>query len=131
MLGRVDFFTNHLLAGRGDRCTAPWLVGAPPTALVKQPTGFRPIAVGEVLRRLISRIGCAAAKSQLPALFLPSGQVGVGVSGGLDAAIHGLRVFLTDHGADEDLCCLKVDMANAFNACSREALLHRTREHLP
>ena len=96
-----------------------------------QPTGFCPIAVGEVLRRLISRIGCAAAKSQVPALSLLSGQVGVGVSDRLDAAIHRLRVFLTDHGADEDLCCLKVDMANAFNACSREALLHRTREHLP
>ena len=130
-LAELTRFTNHHLAGHGDRRTAPWLVGAPLTALVKQPTGFRPIAVGEVLRRLISRIGCAAAKSQLPALLLPSGQVGVGVSGGLDAAIHGLRVFLTDHGADEDLCCLKVDMANAFNACSREALLHRTREHLP
>ena len=118
----MNRFTNHHLAGRGDRRTAPWLVGAPLTALAKQPTGFRPIAVGEVLRRLISRIGCAAAKSQLQALFQPSGQVGVGVSGGLDAAIHGLRVFLTDHDADEDLCCLKVDMANAFDTCNRDTL---------
>ena len=130
-LAELTWFTNYHLAGRGDRRIAPWLVGAPLTALIKQPTGFRPIAVGEVLRRLISWIGCAAVRCQLPSLFLPSGQVGVGVSGGLDAAIHALRVFLTDYGTDEGLCCLKVDMANAFNACSREALLHRTREHLP
>ena len=129
-LEELTRFTNHFLAGRADRRLAPWLLGAPLTALVKKPTGYRPIAVGEVLRRLISRIGCAAVKAELPNLFLPAGQVGVGVPGGLEAAIHSLRACITDNGAEEDLCCLKLDMQNAFNECSREVLLRQTRQHM-
>jgi len=124
-------FVNLLLSGRADHRTAPWLVGAPVIGLLKPEGGLRPIAVGEVLRRLVGRVSCAAARSRLPDLFLPYGQVGVGVRGGLEAAVHSLRSFITAHGHKEDLCCLKLDMRNAFNECSRSAFLHRAREELP
>ena len=61
---------------------------------------LRPIAVGEVLRRLVSRICCAAVKSKLPDIFLPYGQVGVGIRGGLEAAVHSLSSFIGAHGDD-------------------------------
>ena len=124
-------FVNMLLSGRADRHLAPWLVGAPLTGLLKPGGGLRPIAVGEVLRRLVSRLACTSARSRLPEIFLPYGQVGVGIRGGLEAAVHTLRSFVATHGADQNLCCLKLDMRNAFNECSRSSLLHRTRKELP
>ena len=58
-----------------DRRIAPWLTGAPLTAIYKKQEGggIRPIAVGETLRRLISRVCCSAVKFQLPDVFLPYG----------------------------------------------------------
>ena len=50
---------NHLLSGKAPSCLAPWLCGAPLTALRKKGGGVRPIAVGEVLRRLARRAAFA------------------------------------------------------------------------
>ena len=89
------------------------------------------MAVGEVLRRLVSRLACSAVRHRLPVLLLPCGQVGVGIRGGLEAAVHSLWSFLEDHGGNEELCLLKIDMKNAFNECSRHAFLWRTRLAAP
>ena len=53
-----------------------------------------PIAVGEVLRRLVSRVCYAAVRPRLPDILLSYGQVGVGVKGCLEAAIHSVRTFI-------------------------------------
>ena len=82
-------------------------------------------------RRLASRLCCAAVRSELPDLFLPYGQVGVGVKGGLEASIHALRFHIKEHGDKEDLCLLKIDMQNAFNECDRFTFLHRVKQHFP
>ena len=47
-LDELTLLMNILLAGRMDHRAAPWLVGAPLTALVKKGGGFRSFAVGEV-----------------------------------------------------------------------------------
>ena len=122
---------NKLLASAIDPQVAPWLSGAPLTALIKKTGGYRTIAVGEVIRRLASKLCCAAVKPQLPDLFLPYGQVGVGIKGGLEAAVHCLRKFINDNGDRSDLCCLKLDMSNAFNNCSRSAFLSRVEREVP
>ena len=62
---------NYLLSGKLDPCAAPWFCGAPLTALIKPSGGFRPIAVGETLRRLVSKVCCFAVCSALPDFFLP------------------------------------------------------------
>ena len=49
--------------------------------------------------------------------FLSYGQIGVGVKGGLEAAIHGLCKLIMDESENDDFCCIKVDMKNAFNEC--------------
>ncbi len=74
-----------LLSGQADTWLAPWLTVAPLTALYKKQGGIRPIAVAEVLRRLASRM---AVRLELPDVFIPTGQVGVGIRRGLEAAIH-------------------------------------------
>ena len=104
-----------------DKRISAWLSGTPLTALYKKQGGggVRTIAVGEVLRRLISRDCCAAVESKLPEIFLPYGQVGFGIPDGLEAAVHSLSSFIDTNGDNPTLCCLKLDMANAFNSCHR------------
>ena len=116
-----------------DKRISAWLSGAPLTALYKKQGGggVRPIAVGEVLRRLISRVCCAAVKSKLPEIFLPHGQVGFGILGGLEAAVHSLSSFIDSYGDTPTLCCFKLDMANAFNNCHRIPFLQRLHRDLP
>ena len=122
---------NSLLAGTLDSRLAPWFCGAPLTALAKKNGGFRPIAVGETLRRLVSKVCCLSVRSLLPDLLLPFGQVGVGISGGLEAAVHSMHSILSLYGSDSSLCCLKLDMTNAFNECSRSNFLSRCHADLP
>ena len=43
----------------------------------------------------------------------------VGISGGLEASVHSLHTILSMLGCDSSLCCLKLDINNAFNECSR------------
>jgi len=49
---------NFLLSGKVSPLLAPWICGAPLTALLKKNGGVRPIAVGEVLRHLASCLCC-------------------------------------------------------------------------
>ena len=49
-------------------------------------------------------------------------------AGGLEAAIHSIRLFVAHHCDDPDLALLKVDMKNAFNECSRASFLAKVSE---
>ena len=63
-------------------------------------------------------------------MFLPFGQVSVGISGGLEAAIHSIRLFVAQHYDDPDLALLKVDM-KTFNGCNRASFLAKVSECFP
>ena len=106
-------------------------MGAPLTALHKKSGGFRPIAVGEVLLRLTSRVCCSAVKPRLSEVFLPYGQVGVGTKGGLEAAVHTARTFIQDYGQDENFCCLKIDMKKCFQRMQSVFFLRRLNQEFP
>jgi hypothetical protein len=108
------------------------LSGAPLSALIKKNGDiFRPIAVGKVLRHLVSRIACSAVKSKLPDILLPYNQVGVAIRGGLEAAFHSLQKVILDHADDSTFCCLKIDMSNAFNNCCHSSFLQQVHSDLP
>ena len=64
---------NFLLSGKASLSLVPWLCGAPLTALLKKNGGVRPIAAGEILRRLASRLCCQFARPFLSDFFLPYG----------------------------------------------------------
>ena len=44
---------------------------------------------------------------------------------------YGLRKYISDFGWREDLCCLKVDMKNAFNEYPRDSILRRVCTDFP
>ena len=56
---------NCLLAGTLDSHLVPWFCGAPLTALAKKGGSFRPIAVGETLCCLVSKVCCFSVCSCL------------------------------------------------------------------
>ena len=103
----------------------------PPPGSAPDSGAFRPIAVGETLRHLVSKVCCVSACDSLPSSLLPHDQVGVGIRNGLEAAVHSLRTILATVGSNCELCCLKVDMTNAFNECSPDSFLSRCRFDLP
>jgi len=89
-------------------------------ALNKPTGGYRPIAVGELFYRLAGVIVVRKVTGAAATLFAPH-QYGVGVPSGAERILHSLQHTLTDTRAKRAL--LKVDIANAFNACDRARVL--------
>ena len=58
---------NHMVAGLAPRELAPFIAGAPLMALNKSGGGLRPIAIGETIRRLVSKC-CCEATPRMPRL---------------------------------------------------------------
>ncbi len=121
---------NLLAEGRAPQELAQHLAGASLVALTKDDADVRPIAVGEVLRRLTSKCLCAAVKEGAREIFEPV-QVGVGCPLGLEAAVHTVAQYRQRHAASRRKLILTIDFKNAFNTVSRSAFLRACREHLP
>ena len=85
----------------------------------------------ETIRHLVSCVCCFSVRDDLPDLFLPYGQIGVGIKGGLEAAVHSFRHYLHCHEDNPDLCAIKLDMYNAFNEVERTSFLRQLERHFP
>mgnify|MGYP006965231134 FL=1 len=81
----------------------------------------RPVAVGEVGLCAITRTVYAEAASVL-ADYLAPHQVAVGVPGGLDILVHGVRAFLR---AQPEHVVVRLDLRNAYNEIDRCVALRR------
>jgi hypothetical protein len=77
-LNALTNLTNTLAAGRAPRDIAPWLCGASLAALSKRSGGVRPIAVVNVIRRLLAKCLVQVTNEQARAFFA-SLQLGVSV----------------------------------------------------
>ena len=82
--------------------------------------GLRPISIGEVLRRIISKSVTFVLK---PDMQMAAGglQLCVGQEGGAEAAIHAMTEIFADN---ETHGIIQVDANNAFNTINRKVLLH-------
>ncbi|CAI5967536.1 unnamed protein product [Closterium sp. NIES-65] len=88
-------------------------------ALAKPNLDVRPIAIGEVLIRILSRAVCLQLRDQMARVFLTSQQFGVGVTCGTEVVVRGIRRALDDH---PEWVVLQLDVANAFNSFHRDAM---------
>ena len=70
----------------------PFFFGASLVALRKKAGGVRPIAVGCTLRRLVAKVASGMVRDLMAHLLSPR-QLGYGVRGGAEAAVHATRVF--------------------------------------
>ena len=101
------------------------------TALRKKDGGIRPVAVGNVLRRLAAKVVCYAVSSAVPYELSPI-QIGCSVKGRAEAAIHAVRKFVSNKIDSHDPTVLvKLDMKNAFNSVRREHVLQTCFDRTP
>ena len=63
--------------------------------------------------------------------FLAPFQLGVACQGGAEKIIHGLRSCVDEHWQEVDFAVLKIDLLNAFNRVSRQAILNACALHIP
>jgi hypothetical protein len=121
-------FINLLMQGKCPSSVTPIFFGGRLIALQKKFGGIRPIAIGYSLRRLAAKCVNKYALGILKDSFSPS-QLGVGVSGGCEAAIHATRRFLEN--MPDHFVAVKIDFSNAFNCIRRDSLLAAVAESVP
>ena len=125
---------NLLAGGRAPPSISKFLAGGNLVALNKtteaSKSDIRPIAVGETLRRLTAKCLCLTIREKARDLFQPL-QVGVACRSGSEHITHGLRKCIDDHWDDDDFVVFKVDMRNAFNMVSRQAILDECATFFP
>lgn len=112
--------------------TRQYLFGARLIALVKKNGGLRPIACGDVLRRIAGKAIVRACITKIAPML--HRQLGVGISCGADIMVAlGLAFarLARDKGADPQLAMLSMDLKNAFNMISRTIMLAQVAKMLP
>ena len=90
----------------------------------------RPIAVGETLRRIVSKALMAHPLARRAAQGLKPLQLGLGTRGACELVAHGTQSLATALHSQEpfgDWGILQVDLKNAFNALLRAAVLAGVR----
>ena len=121
-LSEFTFFVNLFLADRIPRTLARIVVSGSLVPVLKKDGGIRPIVVGEVFRRLISKLCVAAVKGDTLNYFQPL-QLGVGVPGGSEAVLHSFNRAIRSTDLAPDTLLVLVDFVNAFNEVNRQAFL--------
>ena len=121
-------FCALVLRGDVPQEVRPFFFGASLVALKKKCGGVRPIAVGCTLRRLVAKIACKRVADDMAELLAPV-QLGYGVRGGSEAAVHAARCFLSN--MEEHQAVVKLDFANAFNSIRRDCMLEAVEAFCP
>ena len=122
LLKAIANLCSKLLRGQIPQHARDLLFAANLTALRKKDGGIRPIAVGNVFRRLASKI---AVKRVIPELRRqqPPVELGVGVSGGCEATAHAVRVFVQSPVVPVNNVLVKLDIKNTLNTVRRDHFL--------
>uniref|UniRef100_A0A1X7SVN2 Reverse transcriptase domain-containing protein n=1 Tax=Amphimedon queenslandica TaxID=400682 RepID=A0A1X7SVN2_AMPQE len=130
-LQQLTLFVVFLSSGDCPSSVIPHLCGATLLASLKKSGGLRPIAVGEVLRRLTSKCLSSLVLPQVRHI-LPPHQVGVGCSNGAESIVHSLKLILANQSIPSNSkCCLLLDFSNAFNCINRLSMFSEVRSKIP
>jgi hypothetical protein len=120
---------NFLLSGQLPSEICHLLYGASLCALNKKDGGIRPIAIGNCLRRLTSKLACFQSRNIVNSYLSPH-QLGVATKPGCEAAIHTTRTFV-NNDQNRGKVLLKLDFKNAFNSVERDCILKEVQCHTP
>ncbi|GKF91250.1 hypothetical protein Tco_0274951, partial [Tanacetum coccineum] len=110
--------------------TRGYIASAPLTPLVKPSGGIRPIAVGTVWRRLVSKVASFSIGNSMNT-YLQDFQFGVGVHGGCEVVLHSVNRLVESKGNEVGLSMLLVDFSNAFNLVDMSVLLEESMVRCP
>ena len=104
------------------------IAGAKLVLLPKKDGGLRPIAVGELVRRIAGKVLVARYQPSVANKLQPI-QAGVACPGGMERIIHSIQLWAEGGPSSEAL--LQVDLKNAFGCLDRVSMLHSIRSHCP
>ena len=127
-LASLTKVVNLMAAGRVPESVTPFLCGARLHAARKKDGGIRPIAVGNILRRLVSKLVSYELAFKASKKLAPH-QLGVGVRGGCEAIIHTVRKIVEEAGPETSV--LQADLINAFNLADRQTSFREVEKTLP
>jgi hypothetical protein len=97
----------------------------------KKTGGVRPIAVGETLRRLTSKLVVGKHQKKIVSKLLPN-QLGVGIPGATEFIYKGVEQLLARNTPESDpLCLLQLDFSNAFDRLNRFEMRREVRRMAP
>ena len=126
-LSSLTELANLFVSGRAPREAYNGLCAVNLFAVKKKTGGIRPIAVGEVFRRLVAK--CASVMTRPTATSsLASLQCGVATQGGCKAIVHSANRLLREK---PETWTLSIDFENAFNTVSRTKLFQEVRSRFP
>jgi hypothetical protein len=103
------------------------LYGASLCTLHKKDGGIRPIAIGNCLRRLTSKLACFQSRNIVNSYLSPH-QLGAATKLGCEAAIYTTRTFV-NNDQNRSKVVLKLDFKNAFNSVERDCILKEVQCH--
>jgi hypothetical protein len=125
---------NLFLSGKALRSFATVIASAKLVPLFKKDCSLRPVAVGEVLRRLVSKC-CVKLATPVAKHYLAPLQLGVGTEHGAEAQIHFWNEVIRNPSMCEHIdrveLLVKLDSSNAFNSVRREFFLEAVAEMFP
>ena len=107
--------------------------GALLCALFKKDGTLRPIASGDVFRRIAGKIQAHRTRQAALAYLIKRRQVGVALPSGADIMAFSARRYaakLVETG-DTSKIVFKIDLRNAYNEVSRKVLLEECKLHFP
>ncbi len=125
-LKSVTRLVGIISEGKIPEIIRPFFFGAKLIALNKKDGGLRPIAVGNTLRRIISKCAGYSVSDKRKTDFGMK-QVGCGMKRGAEVAAHLFR-NLCETDNPKDHVILKLDFKNAFNSLNRETMLNSVFE---
>ena len=111
-LDTLTDFLNHLASGLVPQEVQPFLAGAYLIGLSKKDGGIRPIAIGDVYRRLPGKCLSSSILSDANIYFLPFQCICT--SGGGEAVVHVWIQIMDEFQNNPDLIRLKFDFINAL-----------------
>ena len=120
---------NVILDGKVPFELRPYFFGAKLIALKKPDGGIRPIAVGNIFRRLSAKCAEYHVFESRQARY-GNRQVGVGTKRGAELASHVFRCLIENHQTKENVI-LKIDFESAFNSINRQFMLEKVVEIHP
>ena len=119
---------NLLLAGSIDKEVSAIVFGGRLIALDKKDGGVRPITVGYTLRRLAAKCANNHIIEKRSKALQPQ-QLGVGVAGGAEGAVHAVCRLVSN--LPKDNVVVKLDFSNAFNCIRRDLILEAIAARSP
>ena len=118
---------NNMAAGACPDPVVPFLCGARLHAALKKDQTIRPIAFGDLIRRLVAKCMAFSLAEGAAAVLAPH-QMGVGVRNGCEAIVHSVRKAMEK---DPTKMLLQLDLINAFNTADRGTALQEIANHFP